>query len=239
MPNIISWINSFETSAHPFKDGGVSFPQGLLVDAQFVVPSRMTNPITLFYTQNSGTRLTLTFASGVTIIGSASVVAGAINNASVPVMSPDGVQAGVLVFGANASDARQKISLGTKTYTTQRPEIEPSCVFRFPSNVLTSVVTAAGIARGKIALIEGVGVRIVKESDSGIRIDAVGDPEAIRNCCGVSGVPLRRLNDAAPTESGEISINIESFSEPLTAEDLRQVIRIETLPGKLVFSMNS
>lgn len=245
MPNIASWRSSFETVSHPFLEGALIgadsqplFPFGLLVDAQFWIPASIAGPVRLIETRSSGVRLELVFGAGSVVIGIAVVVSGETDNAAAPVIAASGLQVGVAVFGAQAGRAKQKIALGVRTYTDLQLAIEPACVFHFPTNLLHQIEVPDGIARGKVALVEGRGVRFIKESASLVRVDALGDPDLALDCCPYSGEPLRFLNDASPSEAGNIGLNITPFSEPETSDDLRQVIRIKTETGKITFSLS-
>jgi len=246
MPNIITWRNSAEGVSYPFAEGVLldsnhrpAFPLGLVVDAQFVVPSYLPGQVTLASTRNSGVRLELNFLVGGSELGTAAVTSGAINNAVAQVIDPGGLSVGTIVFGSRAAEEKQKVPLGLRAYSAIPLIIEESNVFRFPANVLNRIDSPAGAARGKTAIIEGEGIRLVKEGDGRVRIDAVGNPEKIRDCCPVSGLPVRFINDAVPTEKGQITFNVEAFSEPASHLDRRQILRINSRPNTIIFSINS
>lgn len=246
MPNIAAWRSSFEAASYPFVEGALRdalnqpiFPPGLLVDAQFVLPAYVTGDVQLTASRNSGIRIELTFSVGTTVIGTATALSGDINHSTVAVIAPSGLQVGTLVFGAQASRAKQLIPLGLREYTDLQLAIEPGNVFRFPTNVLNQIDTPAGSAFGKTALVEGAGIRLVKESVNLVRVDAVGDPEKVRDCCPAVGSPLKFINEAYPTPEGELTLNVEAYSEPTDETDPRQVLRIKAEAGKLTFSINT
>ena len=79
---------------------------------------------------------------------------------------------------------------------------------------------------------------MVKLSDSSLRLDAIGSSQELDNCCEDDGTFLKGINSATPDAQGNISINLHPFDEPSTPTSPIQMLRVETSPATITFSLS-
>ncbi len=244
MPNTLPWRNTSETCAFPFREGvtlqsesGGSIPEGLLVDAQVFVPQQLDDAPHIGVITMVGSRLLGDVYVGETLLASFSVEAAEINNAQVQLEDSNGISRGILLFGSQAIAAFRYLKLGQNLFTAADAGLESSCVFRFPSGVLNEIVVDDTHISGKVALVEGDGIEL-KVSGNTVRVDAVGSPSAIAACCESDADSIRFINNAVPDPFGDITFNLESFSEPTSPTDPRQILRIRPIENGIEFSLS-
>ncbi len=244
MGNVLSWRNTGETSRFPFREDATllsttqrSIPEGFLVDAQVFAPNDLEGVPFLKTVRVVGSKILGAVAINDTIIGSFSIASSDVNNGVVALQSDEGFARGTLVFGALAIDAFQTLKIGDNAFTVESAGFEASCVFRYPSNVVNSITVLGVPYSGKIALVEGDGVAIVKTSQSDLRFDATGSPTEIQDCCVDPGESVKSINGAVPNSHGNIQFNVETFSEPETPSDDRQVLRLNSIPNGIRFDL--
>jgi len=240
MPNPTQWRNSGDIARFPFSenatllsDGGVSLPDGLFADARIFCPFFIEPPFylkSLIYDGSSvsgeiwGSELVGSFVANLT----------GFTARSVSLVDSGSAECGVLVFGAAPLDALSKIPIGTHTFSPEAASLETSCLILLPNGACYALMVADIRRTGKVALIEGEGIRLIPEGQT-IRVDAVGATATLEECCQSTGAPLKALNGVGPDSTGRLALGIAGFTEPTTRQDLRQVLRITVDPHGLTF----
>lgn len=244
--NVLPWRNAGETAKFPFREAASllsqtdrALPDDFLVDAQIFIPAHLGSQPYLQSLRVAGSKIlgTVTTEDG-TVLGLFDILAADINNGSAALVSPAGAARGTLVFGSQAIEAFRALSLGDNLFSLDATGFESSCVFQMPGNILHELVFD-GPASGKVVLVEGEGVELVKTAVNSFRLDAKGSVRPIADCCDDPGVAIKTINTAVPNEFGNINFNLEPFSEPEKPEDQRQVLRIRPIANGLEFYLSN
>lgn len=217
---------------YPFKDDCAEILRGLLSDLNILVPNGMT-----------GVYLRRLFSTGTRVCGevwgsSPALMVGKFaldiaTNGATSALS-EGVGSGLVVAGK----IEGRLSAGQNILIPiNLSAIHPACIMSVAERSVRSITSRKLVAKGKVAFVEGDGVRIVKTSDSSIRIDAIGSTGAQESCCDDGSGSILGVNDATPDEQGNIGLNLQPYSEPSAPTDIIQILRINTSPGKITLSL--
>lgn len=232
MPNTLQWRNAGSVTRFPFcesgeivdTDGVHSIPDEFLVDARIFLTAGQSTPY-LRYLELSGASITGTFFVDNTAIGSFQATAASIDGSVASIISPDGINIGIVVFGTEASLVFQMLASGVNEFSSEATSIQAACLTTLPDAALYVIKTEDQDCRGKVALAEGAGIELTAEGNI-VRIDAVGSTEQNEKCCNSSGTAIKTINGLLPNIYGIFFFNLENFSEPSQDSDLRQVLRM-------------
>ncbi len=155
---------------------------------------------------------------------------------SCQIISEDTIGRGLILFNRGRM-SMASMKLLNKTFAPPQSLVHPACVIPTSARAIRSIKFPSGTVRGKVAFIEGDGIRLVKVGGSQVRIDSTGSTKNLEECCDETLVPLRGINDAIPDDQGNIMLDLYPFSEPSSAVDVIQMLRINTSPGKITLSL--
>lgn len=238
MPNISEWTSTAERNFYPFVEGCVDAVRDLFSDLHLVVPhgtsGAFLSVLGLEGKVLSGTFLSTTDGSG---LGSFAID---LNGSSFqgPVTNNDGAVTGLVVLSAAAFQSGVPVTAGQMRLTSVTGGVHPTCLVPVTLRVARSFIFPAGSVRGRVHLVEGDGIKLVKLSDSKLRIDAVGSSQKSDLCCEDDGVFLKGINDATPDSQGNIGVNLHPFDEPSAPNSPVQMLRIETSSATITFSLS-
>ena len=243
MPNILQWREQSEGSRYPFSDnaplnnGTVEIPAGFLVDAQVVAPQASSGEVYLRKLNLTGTLLTGTLTCDSLDLATFSIAGNLPGGSPIPLGSPGGTACGLLVTGSRWGEILRGLPQGDVVFLPEQTPIAPGCILKFPIDVLTGLEVDSVVFSGKIALLEGTGIVLVKTPD-GVRIDAIGSNQLTEECCNETGSPLRGINAAVADQYGNLGLVLAPFGEPKQPGDLRQVLRINTIANGIQLSLS-
>lgn len=245
MGNTVQWRNAGEVSRYPFREtagllstSNFQLPEGFLVDAQIFKPASFTGSVYLSQLTVSGNLIRGVITAGLLELAQFSIALADLKGGTIPLTNAAGLSRGVIVLGQQAIEIFSKLKLGTNLFAAAQTEFEASCVCALPLPIVNSISTGSVAHSGKIAMVEGVGIRLEKLSDNALRISAVGSTDGLERCCQEIGEPIRFINEAAPNQYGTIILSTEPFNEPEEVTDDRQVLRISTVNNGLVFYLS-
>lgn len=245
MGNVLPWRNAGETTNFPFSEAASlisnsqrNLPADFLVDAQIFVPAYLGTTAYLSALRISGSKVLGTISAENGVLGTFEASAATINDGFATITAASGAARGTVVFGSQATSVFRNLRLGDNSFTIEAAPFESSCTFSMPGNILHEIV-ATTAAVGRVALVEGVGVVLVKEGPSQVRLDAVGSAGPLEDCCEDPGVAIKSINGAVPNQYGNITFNLEPFSEPSGPEDNRQVLRLRQIANGLEFFLSA
>lgn len=245
MSNVGQWRNQGEVAKFPFREtaglltsDNLKLGESFLVDAQIFRPNSTVGTIHLRILTLSGSMLRGSIFAGDDLFATFQIASTELTDGIADLVSPSGISRGLLVLGSRAEEIFSSLKLGDNFFDPEQTEFEGSCVFILPEPVVNELVTGDLTYAGKVALMEGAGVRLVKVSDQELRIDAVGSTAKNEQCCQDLGEPIRLINAAAPNEFGSIAFDLEPFGEPETSQDKRQILRITPVSNGLLFSLS-
>lgn len=242
MGNIVQWRAAGEVAKFPFQEEatlkstlGLQLPESFLVDAQIFFPAGTSSPVHLSSLLVSGAQIRGTIKGGDSVIANFTLRLADLQGGTVSLVSPEGIARGVLILGRAANQVFSALQMGENLFEPEATAFEGGCCFALPKPVVNSILQNERTGAGKVALVEGKGVRLVKLSDSELRLDAVGATDEKERCCPEVSDPIRQINEARPDSYGGIHFNTEPFGEPLTQTDLRQALRVNVKENGLVF----
>lgn len=235
MPNVTGWNNTAERTLYPFLDTCADELRGVFLDVHILVAQDLTgvflkqikiegNVISgVFWGENinkSVGKFSLNFLG---------------DSDSCQILTEDGVGCGVILFNRERLSAEAAVL--TKTFVAPQSLVHPACLIPVSARAIRSIRFPSGVVRGKVALVEGDGISLVKLGESQIRIDSIGSTKLLEECCGEVQSPLLGINSATPDEFGNIALDLYPFSEPASPTDVIQTLRISTSPGTITISL--
>jgi len=240
MPNTVQNQNSGDLQRFPFHEANADspLPDEFLVDAQVLLPSTLFAPVWIQSLTVSGASVSGVVMAGQNRLGVFKATQQDLAGGVSRIVTKGGIDRGLVVFGRGALSVFGHLGLGTTSFDQGQTALEPGCIIPIPPVVLEEILTSAGSMNGKIALVEGNGIRIVKTSDSSIRFDAVGSTTSRQRCCPPIGPSLLGINDVVPDQFGGLRLLLEPFAEAETPEDVRQILRIQPGEHEIVFSLS-
>jgi hypothetical protein len=149
-----------------------------------------------------------------------------------------GAVVGTVVVGERTLRIGPPIASGQMRLDAAQGGVHPSCLVPVTPRVVRSIQLKDGTVFGRVYLVEGDGIRLVKLSADQVRIDAVGGSQKSNECCEDDNVFLKGINDATPDEQGNIGINLHPHEEPDDPTSMIQMLRMETSPGTITFSLS-
>jgi hypothetical protein len=242
--SIHSWRNEHELNCFPFveppvSDQGIEIPPALIVDAQIATVGDPTvRIITLSLTSSElSILMRVDFETGnYNIVASCGISEA--SDAALNVIGPNGLSYGKIVLGSNASVILKRMLSKIYTFKKNNFYFEPSCLVNLGSNHITSIKSIGEELRGAIALKEGRGVSISKQTDGEttyVKFNAIGD---VDDCCTNNYLPLKTINTISPVKynnksSGNITIGQKSVPAPGNTSHKREAIRIRPISNGL------
>ena len=248
MSNFTEWRNAGESSKYPFSESstnvslsGWTMPEGLFSDCQIRVPFGYEPPeLSSLSAYNNG--IIGTVLSGDIEIGTFFFPRESMSGKMVDITNSSGVIVGSIVTGRNGEKEFKSIQNQKETFAKSSLLFESSSVFYYPENVLNSITVNNSTITGRVILVEGEGINIIKESVNSIRIDVVGDRGKqeleISNCNRkTTGIPLKKINTNSPDKYGVYTIQAGEWARPERTNKKRQALKIEPSGNTLIFSI--
>ncbi len=228
MPNFTQWRNISELTAFPFSEGMSQSLNGLLVDARVNLPAGSNGAyLRRVVAEGNGLSFSVYSIEGAHV-GSGNVQFG--ESTVVELLNENGIFSGVLVVSQEARPIEG-------TFTEEEARFETACLVASPFRRVSTVEINGNKIPGKIALVEGSGIKIVKTGDETIRIDAVGSTEDRERCCPDIPEGIKKINDAVPDQYGNISFTLLPYDEPASSSDLMQILRISPNGNGILFHL--
>lgn len=237
MPNIAEWKSTNRRTSYPFSDDCVDELKQVFSDLHILVPAETTG-IFLSVLQVAGNIISGSFSSKDTSqpVGSFELDTTSGDNFC-KILSSWGSEMGVVVFGDVAQRSEWAAHDRIRTFSKSQSSVHPSCMVPMCAKAVLSLAFQEGSARGKVAMIEGDGILLVKTGENELRIDAVGSTIKNEACCDETFSVIKGINAAVPDQYGNISLDLRAFTEPDKSSDAIQVLRMKTSASKITFSL--
>lgn len=234
MPNIAGWKNTAGRTKYPFTEACAEELRNGFLDIHVLTTAESTE-VFLKTLQIEGNLILGAFWGQNTgkIIGNFIFDLSGTRDFC-PIMTEDGVRCGIVLFNRDPSVFSGNTS---RTFSPAESLVHPACVVPLVSRAVRSIQFPRGSVRGKVALIEGDGIFLVKLDPSTVRIDSIGNPSQKEACCGENAPPLRGINSAIPDQQGNINLDLYPFSEPSSSSDVVQMLRITPSLGAITISL--
>jgi hypothetical protein len=136
----------------------------------------------------------------------------------------DGIVGGRIVFGDD--EPFKELLSGTSAFTQEATAIMGTCFIPATANRVSHVLINDTPVFGRLRFRAGDGIQLVKSSEEGIRIHAIGNQ--VEGDCGFED-PIRNINSVDPNEFGNISVQEVEYATPDEDDDDRQILRVR--PG--------
>lgn len=231
MSNISQWRAISEQTSFPFTERCLPELSGLFIDARIILPKGSDGSYLKSISINGDIiSFDIRSVDGAKI-GVAQIAAGIGGTASL--IDGNGIYRGILVISKD-----KVIQIIPKSFNPESARFESTCCVASEFKRVSSIAVNKVPYVGKIALVEGDGIKLVKVSDSVLRIDAVGSKEISDACCKEEVGPIRGINDAVPDSYGNISFNIQPFTEPDGVADTIQALRISLDKNGIIFYLS-
>lgn len=244
MSLIQEWRNAGETSHYPFVEtatlasvSGNALPRSFLVDASLIVPAT-EGRVYLSNLLVVGHKVVGTIKQDSVVVGTFVFTHETLAGGSADVVSASGQYRGTLVAGKQGREIFQAMPVGHSLFNEFAARFEPSVILPVPPRALTGIQVVNDTFNGKVAFVEGRGVKLIKMGSNRLKISAVGSPAGLEECCDdVTGafeqisVKLTTGDTVAvvPNQYGAIRMQAARFSEPATVADPRQNLRVNVV----------
>lgn len=243
MSNITEWRSAGASSKYPFAErcrltstDGWTIPSDLFVDAQIRLPASIEY-VELSDLSRAGGGLSGNVVSGGQHIGAFSFTTETLAGGVAEILDVFGVSCGFIVAADDAPSSLKDLGRSLASFSTGAAVFESSVLFAYPETVLRSISVSETKLSGRVILVEGPGVKLVREGQI-IRIDAIGEREGVSNCDRApEGVALKTINLVPPNDYGNFTIEPGQYAHPNGPDDLRQTLKIDLSGNTLTFSI--
>jgi hypothetical protein len=241
LSNPQEWRNQNSGVKFPFRESaglestsGLLLPNGFLCDAQIFISGQQTSAVYLASISIQGTELQGTVNHGSEVVGVFAI--DFTSPATADIVAPDGRTCGKVIPGQAVPDVFRSLEAGATTFDPQESEFESSCVVQLPGPALTAIRLAGVPHFGKVCLVEGMGIRLVREARDLFRIDA-DNTSGDQNCQDSEAIlpaPIKTINAVLPGQYGNINIEPGDYPEPQGPADKRQIIRVSSVENGIM-----
>ncbi len=134
--------------------------------------------------------------------------------ADVPLQDPLGRPAGVMVSTVDVLATLAGLGGGDHLFTVEQTGMAGSVVSATPGRGLQALITPDDETFGGEVWLLGRDGVVLRMEDGAIRVDALGDPFALRKVCAEEGdtlaplCPIRTINGVPPDENGDFRLTI-------------------------------
>lgn len=219
----------FASEELPLSIKSIPLPHGIVIDA--CIARYGTNPVWLSRIAISPTAILIVFTTYDENTRKVEI-SGTSNLENLPgqtmSLAMDGRVCGRIVFGRNALGSIAQIPQGVHFFQEAKYQLEASCVMSLGTHQVSGIRIGQTNLRGKIALVEGDGVRITATptpTGYNLKFDAIG--KALdESCCPEDYDPIETIGSITPDTLGNVKIVPKQYPEPSTNLEDRQLLRV-------------